>query len=167
MALSETSVRNAKAGAKPAKLFDDRGLFLLIAPAGGKWWRFKYRIGGKEKLLSLGTYPDVTLKQARDRRDDARKLVADGIDPSASRQARKAATGDPESFEVVAREWFAKFAPGWVESHSSKIMRRFERDIFPWLGAKKAGTIEQLYRVLATEIESPKERDRFLASRPL
>ena len=141
MALSETSVRNAKPGPKPVKLFDDRGLFLLIATAGGKWWRFKYRFGGKEKLLSLGTYPEVSLKRARERREDARKLVADGIDPSVSRQARKAAKGDPESFEVVAREWFAKFAPGWVESHSSKIIRRFERDIFPWLGARKVATI--------------------------
>lgn len=141
MALSDTSVRNAKPGGKPAKLFDEGGLFLLVAPAGGKWWRLKYRFEGKEKLLSLGTYPEVSLKQARERRDEARRQVASGVDPSASRKARKAAAGDPESFEVVAREWFAKFSPGWVHSHSSKIMRRFERDIFPWIGARKVGTI--------------------------
>ena len=109
MPLTDRAVRAAKPEAKPRKLFDERGLFLLISPAGGKWWRFKYRFDGKEKQISLGVYPDVALKDARERRDDARKQVAAGIDPSEHRKARKVArAGEVEnSFEVVAREWFA------------------------------------------------------------
>ncbi|MBC7501629.1 MAG: DUF4102 domain-containing protein [Herminiimonas sp.] len=106
MPLTDTAIRNAKPGAKPVKIFDERGLFLLITPAGGKWWRLKYRIGGKEKLLSLGTYPDVGLKDARELREGARKLLAKGVDPSVNRKAQKAAGADraANSFEVVARE---------------------------------------------------------------
>ena len=89
--MSDTAIKNAKPGAKPLKLTDEKGMFLLIAPAGGKWWRLKYRFGGKEKLLSLGTYPEVCLKDARQRRDDARKLLADGIDPGENRKAVRAA----------------------------------------------------------------------------
>src|ERR1700690_3550990 len=90
MPLTDTAVRNAKRREKPSKLADERGLFLMVTPAGGKWWRFRYSFGGKEKLLSLGTYPDVSLAGARQRRDDARKLLADGIDPGAHRKAAKA-----------------------------------------------------------------------------
>jgi hypothetical protein len=109
MPLSNTGIRTAKPEAKPRKLYDERGLFLLLSPKGGKWWRLKYRFDGKEKLLSLGVYPDVSLKQARERRDDARKLVADGVDPSENRKATKATRADRagNSFEVVAREWFS------------------------------------------------------------
>ncbi|WP_283744284.1 integrase arm-type DNA-binding domain-containing protein [Sideroxydans sp. CL21] len=136
MALSDTAIKNAKPGAKPIKLSDEKGMFLLIAPAGGKWWRLKYRIGGKEKLLSLGTYPEVSLKAARDRRDDARKLLADGVDPSENRKAVKSAKTDraANSFEVIAREWYAKKLPGWAASNADKIIRRLENDAFPWLG---------------------------------
>ncbi len=138
MALTDTAVKNAKPTDKPRKLFDERGLFLLVAPAGGKWWRLKYRFDGKEKRLSLGVYPDVNLKDARNRRDAARKLLADGIDPSENRKAQKAAKQDraANSFEVVAREWYAKQAPTWAPSHGDKIIRRLERDVFPWLGAR-------------------------------
>jgi hypothetical protein len=101
--LTEAAIRNAKPREKPYKLFDERGLFMLVAPTGGRLWRFRYRHGGKEKLLSLGAYPDVTLRRAREKRDEARRLVADAIDPSARRQADKAALGN--TFEVVAREW--------------------------------------------------------------
>ncbi len=113
MALTDTAIRNAKPGTKPIKLFDSLGLFLLIAPAGGKWWRLKYRFGGKEKLLSLGTYPEVSLKQARIKRDTARSQLANGIDPGEHRKAAKASQADShaDSFEIVAREWFGKFAP--------------------------------------------------------
>lgn len=143
MALTDTAVRKARPRTKPIKLFDERGLFLLIAPNGGKWWRFRYRFGGKEKLLSLGTYPDVGLKTARDRRDEARKHVADGIDPAENRKAMKAAKADQaaNSFEVVAREWFEKRKQAWAENHSDKIIRRFERDVFPWIGAKPVADI--------------------------
>ena len=89
MSLTDVSVRSIKASEKPLKLFDERGLFLLVTPSGGKWWRLKYRFEGKEKSLSLGTYPDTPLKLAREARDHARKMVAQGIDPSAQRQATK------------------------------------------------------------------------------
>ena len=85
MALTDTAIRNAKPGLKPVKLFDERGLFLLVTPAGGKWWRFRFRFDSKEKLLSLGVYPDVGLKDARNRRDEARKLLAEGTDPGEER----------------------------------------------------------------------------------
>lgn len=143
MALTDTAVRNAKPGTKPVKLSDGRGLFLLVTPTGGKWWRFRYRFDGKEKLLSLGVYPDVRLKAARDRRDDARKLVADGIDPGENRKAVKAAKADraANSFEVVAREWFEKHKHTWAENHSEKIIQRFERDVFPWIGERPIADI--------------------------
>lgn len=143
MALTNTAVRNTKPGTKPIKLSDGRGLFLLVAPTGGKWWRFRYRFDGKEKLLSLGVYPDVGLKAARDRRDDARKLVADGIDPGENRKAVKAAKAGEvaNSFEVVAREWFEKHKQTWAENHSEKIIQRFERDVFPWIGTRPVADI--------------------------
>lgn len=138
MSLTDTAIRNAKPGVKPIKLFDERGLYLEISPAGGKWWRLKYRFASKEKRLSLGVYPDVSLKAARDRRDAARKLLADGIDPSENRKAVKAARAERSvnSFEVVAREWFAKHSPNWAANHADRIIRRFERDIFPWIGGR-------------------------------
>ena len=138
MALTDTAIRNAKPGDKAQKLYDEGGLFLLLNPNGAKWWRFKYRLEGKEKLLSFGTYPEVSLKEAREKREQARKHVAAGIDPSEHRKAHKAAKqGEAaNSFEVVAREWLAKFSPNWVSSHTDKIKRRLERDIFPWIGTK-------------------------------
>ncbi|MGA2674517.1 MAG: Arm DNA-binding domain-containing protein, partial [Terracidiphilus sp.] len=105
MPLTDTAIRNAKPGLKPAKLFDERGLFLLVTPAGGKWWRFRFRFEGKEKLLSLGVYPDVGLKDARNRRDEARKLLAEGTDPGEDRKTQKTARQDraANSFEAIAR----------------------------------------------------------------
>ena len=138
MPLTDTAVRNSKPGAKTRRLFDERGLYLEISPAGGRWWRWKYRYGGKEKRLSLGVYPDVSLKDAREGRDDARKLLSQGVDPSANRKATKLAgvNRHSNSFEIVTREWFEKYKPNWVESHSSRIIRLFERDIFPHIGSK-------------------------------
>jgi integrase len=143
MPLTDTAIRNAKPGAKPTKLFDERGLFLLVTPAGGKWWRLKYRFNGKEKLLSLGTYPDVGLKDARERRDGARKQLADGIDPSHSRKAQKSLRQEhaANSFELVSREWYEKHSTNWVDSHGSRIIRRLERDIVPDLGARPIADI--------------------------
>ena len=143
MPLTDTTIRNAKPGAKPAKLFDERGLFLLVTPAGGKWWRLKYRMDGKEKLLSLGVYPDVSLKDARERRDDARKQISDGIDPSYSRKAQKAVRQEKaaNSLELVAREWYEKHSPNLVDAHGDRIIRRLERDIFPSLGARPIADI--------------------------
>lgn len=143
MSLTDTAVRNAKPGEKSIRLFDGGGLYLEVAPSGGKWWRLKYRHGGKEKRLSLGVYPDVSLKDARARRDEARKLLADGVDPSENRKATKAAKVEraANSFEVIAREWFAKKSPGWAESNSDKIMQRLEKDAFPWLGSRPIAEI--------------------------
>jgi len=137
MPLTDVKVRNAKPKNKQYKLFDFDGLFLLVSHAGGKWWRFKYRFGGKEKLMSLGTYPEVSLSQARERRDAARKQVADGIDPSQARKALKAAkTQDENTFEVVAREWHTKFNPSWTPGHSVTIKRRLEYNVFPFIGER-------------------------------
>ena len=138
MKLSDTAVRNAKPAAKPLRMFDGGGLYLEVSPAGGKLWRLKYRFGGMEKRLALGAYPDTSLKDARDKRDAARKLLAAGIDPSAQRKAEKVAGGEraANSFEVVAREWFAKQSTQWVTSHAAKIIRRMECDLFPWIGSR-------------------------------
>src|SRR5271168_4026623 len=109
MPLTVVSIQNAKASRRPAKLFDGGGLFLLVTPSGNKWWRFKYRFGGKEKLLSLGVYPEVSLLDARQRRDEERRKLAHHIDPAANRKAAKAAwtDGQANTFEMVAREWIA------------------------------------------------------------
>jgi integrase len=138
MALTDTAIRNAKPCGKPLRLFDAGGLYLEVSPAGGKWWRLKYRFAGKEKRLSLGVYPEVSLKAARDRRDASRKLLADGIDPSEYRKAGKAARAErtANSFEVVAREWFAKNSATWAANHRDRTIRRFERDILPWIGGR-------------------------------
>ncbi len=143
MPLSDTAIRNAKPSDKTKKIFDGGGLYLEVAPSGGKWWRLKYRFDGKEKRLSLGVYPDVSLKDARNRRDEARKLLANDIDPSENRKAAKAAkvARAANSFEVVAREWFAKYEPNWSANHANRTIRRLERDIFPWLGGKAIADI--------------------------
>jgi integrase len=138
MPLTNTTILKAKPADKPVRLFDGGGLYLEISPAGGKLWRFKYRFNGKEKRLALGIYPDVSLAKAREKRQATRTLLADGNDPGENRKAQKAAGADraANSFEVVAREWFAKFKPNWVEAHSDKVIRRLERDMFPWIGGK-------------------------------
>jgi integrase len=143
MPLTDIAVKKAKPSEKAIKLFDDRGLYLLISPSGCKWWRLKYRFDGKEKKIALGVYPDVSLKDARDRRDEARKLLANGIDPSENRKAQKAAHAGQaaNSLEVIAREWFAKYSAIWAVSHSTRLIRLFERDIFPWIGQRPIAVI--------------------------
>jgi len=138
--LSEIKIRNTKPGDVPKRLWDGRGLFLQLMPQGGKWWRFKYRFDGKEKLISLGVYPDVGLKDARGRRDEARRKVAAGIDPSAERQAGKAPRpGD--TFETVAREWLTKFSPRWVPGHTDTVVQRLEANVFSHLGTRPINQI--------------------------
>ncbi len=134
----DITFRNAKPEAKAYKISDEKGLFMHVTPQGNKYWRLKYRFGGKEKLLALGVYDDVTLAKAREKRDEARKLLADGIDPSEHKKVMKqvAEERSANSFEVVAREWFVKYSSNWVKSHADKIMQRFVRDIFPWIGNK-------------------------------
>lgn len=133
MPLNDTQVRNAKPKPKPYKLADEKGLILLVNPNGSKWWRFRYRVGGREKMLSLGVYPEVSLKKARQRRDAERILVAENVDPSRVRQSDKASLAN--TFEGVAREWFEKKSKNWAVNHSNKILARLEKDVFPWIGA--------------------------------
>jgi integrase len=141
--LSDMKVKTAKSKNKPYKLYDNDGLYLLVTEKGGKWWRFKYRFEGKEKLLSLGTYPEISLSDARRRRDEARKQVAQGIDPSNVRKAQKlSSTQETETFEVIAREWHARFKSTWSEGHASTIMDRMERDLFPWIGKRPIAEIK-------------------------
>ena len=136
MRLSTAKIQNATAQKKTVRLFDGRGLYLEIAPTGSRWWRFKYRFAAKEKRISLGVYPDVGLKTARDRRDEMRKLVADGIDPSAARKQQKLMSLDAtaNTFEAIGREWFEKHSVNWEASYSVKLLARLEANVFPWLG---------------------------------
>lgn len=152
---ADVIIRNTKPADKTLRLSDGDGLYLLIKPNGAKWWRLDYSIGGKRKTLSVGVYPDIGLKEARDRADEGRRLVATGIDPSDARKAdkteqvkaleadRRIAEGLPaiDSFEEVAREWFTKFSIEWAASHADKIIRRLERDIFPWIGKQPIASI--------------------------
>lgn len=142
--LTDLQVSRAKPQAKQWTLFDGGGLYLLITPSGGKLWRFKYRYNGKEKLLSFGAYPELSLADARQRREAARKLVANGSDPSEVKKVRKAAkvAVDENSFEVVSREWHSKFSGTWSPSHAKTTLRRLELDAFPMMGARPIGEIK-------------------------
>jgi integrase len=141
MALTDAKVKNAKSGPKQIKLFDGDGLFLLVAPTDngkrGKRWRLKYRFNGKEKLLALGTYPEVSLADARQRRDDARRLIAKGIDPGEARKTEKAEQGErrANTFEKLAREWHKHRAGTLAESTRNNVLARLERDVFPIIGS--------------------------------
>ncbi len=135
MPLNDLKVRTSKPKEKPYKLHDMDGLYLLVTEKGHKWRRFRYRFDGKEKLLSLGTYPEISLSDARQRRDEARRQIAHGIDPGAVRKAQKQAKSEEiETFEVIAREWHTKFKESWSTSHTHVTITRLERDIFPWMG---------------------------------
>jgi len=143
MLLTEMAIRKAKPKIKSYRIFDGGGLYLEVAPTGGKWWRYKYRFNDKEKRLSLGTYPDTGLKEVRLKHRESRKLLATGIDPSENRKAKKKARLDSSenSFEVVAREWLDFYMKNKVASHREKVVRRFERFLFPWLGDKPIADI--------------------------
>ncbi|MGZ8910994.1 MAG: tyrosine-type recombinase/integrase [Methylococcaceae bacterium] len=138
MPLSDTAIKNAKPrNDKPFKLPDEKGLYLLITVAGGKWWRFDYRFAGKRKTLSMGVYPETTLKDARIKRDEARELIAKDIDPGENRKAVKSSKAESaaNSFEVIAREWGQKKVESWSQKNN-RSKRMLERNIFPWLGGK-------------------------------
>ena len=137
MPLTDTAIRKAKSADKPQRLFDGGGMYLEISPAGGKLWRLKYRYGGKEKRLALGTYPDTSLADARERRDAARKLLAMGVDPGEQRRAQKAAGEEraANSFEVIALEWLAVKQPEWTPGQFGKERDRLENHVFPRIGA--------------------------------
>jgi integrase len=143
MALTDTAIRTAKPEKKAKKIADGGGLYLLLNTNGSRWWRFDYRFAEKRKTLSMGVYPDVTLAEARQRREQARKLLANGVDPSEHKKAQKAASQvrAANSFEVIAREWFEKHRDTWASTHSEKIIRRLEKDVFPWLGGRPVAEI--------------------------
>jgi hypothetical protein len=143
MALSDTAIRAAKPAPKAVRLFDGGGLYLEVAPSGGKWWRLKYRYGSKEKRLSLGTYPDVGLKAARARRDEARRLLAEGIDPSAARKASKQAAGVKalNSFRAVSQAWLAHRSTAWTPGTLKMISASLANDAFPLLGSRPIADI--------------------------
>ncbi|MEJ1961165.1 MAG: integrase arm-type DNA-binding domain-containing protein [Gammaproteobacteria bacterium] len=132
--LTEKELKNAKPRDKPYKLAAGGGLHLLIKPSARGCGDSNTAPRVARSCCRFGMYPEISLKVARERRDEARVLMRKGIDPGAQRKAEKVA--DAETFEAVAREWFEKFAPSWAESHSSKVIRRLELDVFPWLGAK-------------------------------
>jgi len=136
MKLTDTAVRKAKPETKPYKLGDGHGLFVLIHPNGGKYWRLAYRFADKHKQLALGIYPDVTLAEARVRRDDARKLLAAGTDPGAAKQAKKkqARIAAANSFELIARELHKLKTPLWSAGHAADWIKTLEREIFPRFG---------------------------------
>jgi integrase len=143
MPLSDTTIKNAKPNADKAyKLPDEKGMYLLVNPNGSKYFRLKYRFGGKEKVLALGVYPDTSLKQAREKRDEARKQLADGIDPSENRKAVKSSKAESaaNSFEIIAREWGGKKVDTWADKNN-RSKRMLERNIFPWLGGKPIADI--------------------------
>ena len=168
MPLSEVKIRNAKPRDKAFILTDGDGLFLLVTPSGGKLWRFRYYFDRKRKDIAFGTYPEIPLAGARQRRDEARRQLANGIDPGAVRKAIKAARNEAaaNSFEIVAREFHGHKKDVWTEDHASTILTRMEKDIFPWIGAipltlvtakdikgvvdrvKSRGTIEAARRLL-------------------
>ncbi len=141
MPLTDVAIRSAKPSAKPVRLFDAGGLYLEISPAGGKLWRLKYRFGGKEKRLALGTYPQVTLAEAREKRDQARRLLAGGIDPSEEKKAEKRAR-QGNTFEALAYEWMAVRGKEWTESYASKTQTALSRHAFPAIGGRPISEIQ-------------------------
>lgn len=174
MPLTNIQVEKAKPRDKNWKLFDEKGLYLLVTKDGHKWWRLKYRFGGRadgkpgkaEKVLALGVFPEVSLKRAREKRDEARRLLADHIDPGTQKkqEEHQRRVAQLQTFEAVAREWLTK--QSWGESHGARNARRLEQHVFPWVGSlgvsgikraqikevlqriEKTGHVETAYRVL-------------------
>ncbi|KAF0231763.1 MAG: integrase family [Desulfovibrionaceae bacterium] len=135
--LTNIAIRNAKPGPKPIRVFDGGGLYLEVSPAGGKHWRLKYRYGGKEKRLALGSYPTITLAEAREGSEAARKLLSSGVDPSAAkREAKVVQKASIDTFELIAEEWFAKYRHTWADNTAETVISRLRKDIFPYIGAR-------------------------------
>jgi len=144
MALSDVACRNAKPGEKPQKLSDAGGLYLYIAPTGGKLWRCDYRHDGKRRTASFGAYPHVGVAEARRRRDQLKARLVHGIDPSAAAKAdkRAARAAAATSFEAIAREWYAAKRPGWTAGYANRLLSRLEADVFPTFGKRPIAEIE-------------------------
>lgn len=134
--LTNTTVKQTKPKERDFKLFDGGGLFLLVKKDGSKYWRFKYRVAGKEKLISFGVYPEVSLKEAREKRYEARKQLSNNVDPGAYRKAQKLAffEASVNSFEAVGYEWYENQKVAWSETHQTKVKWMLESNLFPWLG---------------------------------
>lgn len=137
--LSDSKVRALKPKDKLYKIADERGLVLLVMPSGSKRWRFRYRLEGKEQMLSLGVYPDITLADARGRRDEMRRQLALGQNPAVQRRIEQVAKAD--TFEAIALEWYQKFSSQWVPAHAKKVWARMEKDVIPWLGTRPIAEI--------------------------
>jgi integrase len=137
--LTDVAVRNAKPKEKPFKLADERALYLLVMPTGGKLWRLNYRFCDKRKTIALGAYPDVSLARAREKRDEARRLLADGIDPLAQRKADKVATA--ETFRTVTEEFLAQRKPIWAANHYDKVKARLEW-LYPYIGDRSVSAVQ-------------------------
>lgn len=146
--LSDARIRAAKPMERPYKLFDERGLYLLVTPSGNRLWRLRYRMGALEKLLALGAYPDVPLKRAREKRDEARKLVADGVDPNAKRKAERSAQA--ETFEAVANEWVELHKKSLAPETISILGTRLRSFLYPYVGSRPVAgiTAQELLAVL-------------------
>ena len=143
MPLTDPTIKNFQPTGEKVRLWDSGGLYLEVTSKGSKLWRMKYRFQGKEKLLSFGLYPDVSLKNARILRDKARVSLSQGLDPSLTKRVeKKSLNAGKESFEFIAREWFLNNAPVWAKSHSEKIIRRLELDVFPWIGKRAITEIQ-------------------------
>lgn len=141
MALTDAKIRAAKPDAKSYKLTDGAGLHLLVHTNGSKYWRLRYRHLGKEKTLALGLYPDASLSEARLKRDEARKLITEGIDPCEQKRVAKAASDANLSFETIARQWHASNKK-WSESHSEKVLKSLESHVFPYIGLRDITTLK-------------------------
>ena len=168
MPLNVPQIKNAKPAVKPYKLADGGGLYLLINSNGSKYWRLKYRYGGREKVLALGVYPDVSLALARDERQEAKKHLRDFVDPSKVRKQRKQATISKtvNSFEAVAQEWWQKQVGRWSLDHGTKVWRSLESDVLPYLGHRPISEITT-DEVLATVRRVEKRQAFDLAGRIL
>jgi len=155
--LTNPDCKNAKPKDKPYKLSDDKGLFLLIHPNGSKYWRLKYRVAGKEKLLALGIYPEVSLAEARGKRDEARKLHNNGVDPGILKQVEKRARqiATANSFEALAKEWLGNVEHKWSADHYTYTLRRFEAYVFPEIGCTPISEISTpMLLAMARKIEA-------------
>lgn len=143
MPLTDLAVKNAKPTSKNQRFWDAGGLYLEVSPAGSKLWRFKYRYDRREKRLSFGKYPDVTLKDAREKRDDARRLLAKDVDPGEHKKVVRAERLEraANNFEAIAREWYERMMSDKAESHRVKVIARLENDLFPWLGKRPISDI--------------------------
>ncbi|HCR1912011.1 TPA: tyrosine-type recombinase/integrase [Enterobacter kobei] len=142
MALTDIKVRTTKPSDKPFKLTDGQGMHLLINPNGSKYWRLQYRFGGKQKVLALGVYPMVSLGEARRKRDEAKKLVSDGIDPSEKKKADKIEQSEALTFEAVARDWHTACKRKWSDSHSERVLKSLEDNLFSSIGQRKIAELK-------------------------